>query len=213
MNTTNTKVDILLEKFQEVFNLVTDLQEELEQEKEGSLTPELLEQICNEVQDFLEGTSFSDDGSELSMDYNNTVIVDEVRCDFYGIGDDLYRELRHHLPRKTFKIKYQIKLTPTDKRRNVHYFELVETQEGTTVSDAMNSVRNSVHQAIRDLSSELPSDESKDLLGWNSFPDLFCLTDYSLQGEDFRELKEDELGEGCIKIKEREPETEEALQD
>jgi len=158
MNTTDEKVTQLLEKFQEVYNMFTDLQEELKnKESETLLEYDQLVDIVEEVIDSLEGESVQLNEYELSMNYDNQVELENAYIDASESFSttSIVNTLTRFIKKKEYLVGYTIKTSGEDTSKEDSHFKRVSA---TNSCDATKIVRNKLADEIWSYNNQTEGD-------------------------------------------------------
>ena len=148
-NTTD-KVDILLEKFQEVYNLFTDLQEEIKnKETETLIEYDQLVEIVEEVINSVDGEEIQINDYELSMNYDNKVEIDNAYIDSTEsfCSTSIVSALSRFIKKKEYLVGYTIKTSGEgDSKENSEFIRIKATNSESAVRQIRNFLQNDMYE-------------------------------------------------------------------
>jgi hypothetical protein len=176
MNATQDRVTQLLEKFQEVYNLVTDLQEELNQSKSETLLEyDQLQEIVEAVLDNIQGERVQLDDYSLDLNGREVEVYDAYidATDSFCSRDIIRGGLEHFIKKKEYCVGYTTETKGEDTSKTNSEFVRVEA---ISSREAINQVQNKLQNEIwrfNEASDEKRFDYSikYDYLDRGKFPD------------------------------------------
>ena len=175
MNATQDRVTQLLEKFQEVYNLVTDLQEELNQSKSETLLEyDDLQEIVEAVLDSKQGESIQLDDYSLDLNGREVEVYDAYLDSHDSFcSSDITNGLKRFIKKQDFCVGYTTESRGVDtSKENSEFVRVQAISSREAINQVKSKLQNEIWQ-FNEASDEERFDYSEkyEYLDRGKFPD------------------------------------------